>query len=143
MLTDADIAAAPDTAPEVGDVSGGGGTMIYTSGTTGKPKGAVRFGSGATEHLAALLNLLRYRPDDIYITSGPLYHSGPGAFLGAGLLYGQTVIVQRKFDAEDWLRLVDKYRASTTFSAPGAGADDLRAAQGGQGPLRPLQPCAS
>ena len=92
--------------------------MIYTSGTTGKPKGAVRYGSGATEHLAALLNLLRYRPDDTYITSGPLYHSGPSAFLGAGLLYGQTLIVQRKFDAEDWLRLVDKYRASSTFSAP-------------------------
>jgi len=118
MLTDADIAAAPDTAPEVGDVSAGGGTMIYTSGTTGKPKGAVRYGSGATEHLAALLNLLRYRPDDTYITSGPLYHSGPSAFLGAGLLYGQTLVVQRKFDAEDWLRLVDKYRASSTFSAP-------------------------
>ncbi len=118
MLTDADIAAAPDSPPDVGDVSGGGGTMIYTSGTTGKPKGAVRYGTGATEHLVALLNLLRYRPEDTYITSGPLYHSGPGAFLGAGLLYGQTVIVQRKFDAEDWLRLVDKYRASSTFSAP-------------------------
>ncbi len=113
-----DIAAEPDTAPDVGDVSAGSGTMIYTSGTTGKPKGAVRFGSGATEHLLALLNLLRYRPEDTYITSGPLYHSGPSAFMGAGLLYGQTVIVQRKFDAEDWLRLVDKYRASATFSAP-------------------------
>src|ERR1700733_8461055 len=118
MLSDADIAAAPDTAPDIGDVSAGGGTMIYTSGTTGKPKGAVRYGSGATEHLLALLNLLRYRPEDTYITSGPLYHSGPSAFLGAGLLYGQTLIVQRKFDAEDWLRLVDKYRASSTFSAP-------------------------
>ncbi len=118
MLTDADIAAAPDSAPDVGEAAGGGGTMIYTSGTTGKPKGAVRYGSGASEQLVALLNLLRYRPDDTYITSGPLYHSGPSAFLGAGLLYGQTLIVQRKFDAEDWLRLVDKYRASVTFSAP-------------------------
>jgi fatty-acyl-CoA synthase/long-chain acyl-CoA synthetase len=34
------------------------------------------------------------------------------------MLYGQTVIVQRKFDAEDWLRLVDTYKASSTFSAP-------------------------
>ena len=38
--------------------------------------------------------------------------------MGAGLLFGQTIIVQRKFDAEDWLRLVDKYKASSTFSAP-------------------------
>jgi acyl-CoA synthetase (AMP-forming)/AMP-acid ligase II len=118
MLTDADIAAAPAGAPDVGDMAGTGGTMIYTSGTTGKPKGAVRAGPPNPEVLGALLNLIGYRPDDIYITSGPLYHSGPSAFMGAGLLYGQTIIVQRKFDAEDWLRLVDKYQASSTFSAP-------------------------
>jgi fatty-acyl-CoA synthase/long-chain acyl-CoA synthetase len=66
----------------------------------------------------ALITLLGYRPDDIYITSGPLYHSGPGAFMGIGLLFGQTIIVQRKFEAEDWLRLVEKYKATSTFSAP-------------------------
>src|SRR5215469_2048485 len=118
MLTDADIAAASAGAPDVGDAAGTGGTMIYTSGTTGKPKGAVRAGGPDPELLGALLNLFGYRPDDIYITSGPLYHSGPSAFMSAGLLYGQTIIVQRKFDAEDWLRLVDKYKASSTFSAP-------------------------
>jgi acyl-CoA synthetase (AMP-forming)/AMP-acid ligase II len=118
MLTDADIAAAPAGAPDVGDAAGAGGTMIYTSGTTGKPKGAVRDGAPDPELLGALLNLFRYRPDDIYITSGPLYHSGPSAFMGAGMLFGQTIVVQRKFDAEDWLRLVDKYKVTSTFSAP-------------------------
>jgi fatty-acyl-CoA synthase/long-chain acyl-CoA synthetase len=118
MLTDADIAAAPAGAPDVGDAAGSGGTIIYTSGTTGKPKGAVRAGPQDPEVLGALLNLFGYRPDDIYITSGPLYHSGPSAFMAAGLLFGQTIIVQRKFDAEDWLRLVDKYKVTSTFSAP-------------------------
>jgi long-chain acyl-CoA synthetase len=115
MLTDADIAAAPASAPEA---RAPGGSMIYTSGTTGKPKGAFRSGGQDPAPLAALLNLFGYRADDVHITTGPLYHSGPSAFMGAGLLYGQTIIVQRKFDAEDWLRLVDKYRASSTFSAP-------------------------
>ena len=118
MLTDADIAAASADAPDVGDAAGTGGTMIYTSGTTGKPKGAVRAGPPDPEVLGALLNLFGYRPDDIYITSGPLYHSGPSAFMGAGLLFGQTILVQRRFDAEDWLRLVDKYHVTSTFSAP-------------------------
>jgi fatty-acyl-CoA synthase/long-chain acyl-CoA synthetase len=118
MLTDADIAAASAGAPDVGDAAGSGGTIIYTSGTTGKPKGAFRAGPQDPEVLGALLNLFRYRPDDIYITSGPLYHSGPSAFMSAGLLFGQTILVQRKFDAEDWLRLVDKYQATSTFSAP-------------------------
>jgi fatty-acyl-CoA synthase/long-chain acyl-CoA synthetase len=118
MLTGADIAAAPSTAPAGAGSGAGGGSMIYTSGTTGKPKGAFRSGGQDQETLGALLNLFGYRPDDVHITTGPLYHSGPGSFLGAGLLYGQTVIVQRRFEAEDWLRLVDKYQASSTFSAP-------------------------
>ncbi len=118
MLTDADIAAAPASAPDVVDAAGAGGSMIYTSGTTGKPKGALRSGASPSETIGALLNLLGYRPGDVYITSGPLYHSGPSAFLVAGLLYGQTVIVQRRFNAEDWLRLVDKYQVTSTFSAP-------------------------
>jgi acyl-CoA synthetase (AMP-forming)/AMP-acid ligase II len=115
LLTDADIAAASDIPPAAVDP---GGSMIYTSGTTGKPKGAFRAGPQDPEVLGALLNQFGFRPDDIYLTSGPLYHSGPSAFMGAGMLYGQTIIVQRKFDAEDWLRLVDKYKVSSTFSAP-------------------------
>jgi len=114
-LTDADIAAASPAAPPEVDP---GGSMIYTSGTTGKPKGAFRAGPQDPEILGALLSQFGYRPDDIYIISGPLYHSGPSAFMGAGMLYGQTILVQRKFDAEDWLRLVSTYRASSTFSAP-------------------------
>jgi acyl-CoA synthetase (AMP-forming)/AMP-acid ligase II len=115
MLTDADIAAAPADAPGPAEP---GGSMIYTSGTTGKPKGAFRAGPQDPELLGALLSKFGFRPDDIYITSGPLYHSGPSAFLGAALLYGQTMLVQRRFDAQDWLRLVDKYKVSSTFSAP-------------------------
>src|SRR5437588_7273076 len=92
--------------------------MIYTSGTTGHPKGALRRGGGDPTHLAAMLQLVGYQPDDIYLTTGPLYHSGPGGFMGIAYAIGNTVVVQRKFDPEDWLRLVDKYKVTTTFSAP-------------------------
>src|SRR5215469_769269 len=118
MLSDADIAAAPADATDLGETQGTAGTMIYTSGTTGKPKGAVRTGAPDPEVVGALLNLFGYTPDDIYVTSGPLYHSGPGAFMAASQAFGQTIVVQRKFDAEDWLRLVDKYKVTSTFSAP-------------------------
>ncbi len=117
MLGEELIAAASDQPLAQGDDSTLSATMIYTSGTTGKPKGAVRYGADV-ETTGALLNLFGYRPDDIYLTSGPLYHSGPGAFMSASVLFGQTIVVQRKFDAEDWLRLVDTYQVSSTFSAP-------------------------
>jgi fatty-acyl-CoA synthase/long-chain acyl-CoA synthetase len=31
---------------------------------------------------------------------------------------GNTVVIQRRFDPEDWLRLLARYRVTTTFSAP-------------------------
>ncbi len=116
---DALIAVAPRTAPpEPPAEDADGATMIYTSGTTGKPKGAFRRRATEPTQMLAMLQHIGYRADDTYITTGPLYHSGPGGFMGIAISMGQTIIVQRKFDAEDWLRLVDTYRCSSTFSAP-------------------------
>jgi fatty-acyl-CoA synthase/long-chain acyl-CoA synthetase len=112
------MAAATPSPPPVPDGTQPGATMIYTSGTTGKPKGALRQGIADPSAGAALVQLIGYVPDDVYLTTGPLYHSGPGGFMGVAQLLGQTVVVQRKFNPEDWLRLVEKYRVTSTFSAP-------------------------
>jgi acyl-CoA synthetase (AMP-forming)/AMP-acid ligase II len=94
-------------------------TMIYTSGTTGKPKGAVRSATRLDPTAAAgLLQLIGYVPDDIYLTTGPLYHSGPGGFAAVAQAIGNTVVVQHKFDPEDWLRLLQTYQVTTSFTAP-------------------------
>jgi acyl-CoA synthetase (AMP-forming)/AMP-acid ligase II len=93
-------------------------TMIYTSGTTGKPKGAWRRRSADPEQTRKMLEVFGYTPDDVYLTTGPIYHSGPGGFMSLAHGLGNTVIVQRKFDPEDWLRLVDEYQVTSTFSAP-------------------------
>jgi fatty-acyl-CoA synthase/long-chain acyl-CoA synthetase len=117
MLGDDLVASASAEPPESPSDEVAGTTMIYTSGTTGKPKGAVRRTRDQAT-AGALLTLFGYAPDDIYLTSGPIYHSGPGSFMMGSLIFGQTIVVQRKFDAEDWLRLVDKYKVTSTFSAP-------------------------
>ena len=93
-------------------------TMIYTSGTTGKPKGAVRSSLGNAQQSAALWAEIGYVERDVYITTGPLYHSGPSGFLATAHRQGQTAVLQHKFDEEDWLRLVETYRVTTTFAAP-------------------------
>jgi acyl-CoA synthetase (AMP-forming)/AMP-acid ligase II len=115
MLGDDLVARASARPPAV--ETEGTATMIYTSGTTGQPKGAFRRTTDLSTAVA-LIGLIGYTPDDIYLTSGPLYHSGPLAFMSAGLTLGQTIIVQRKFEPGDWLRLVDRYRVTSTFSAP-------------------------
>jgi acyl-CoA synthetase (AMP-forming)/AMP-acid ligase II len=112
------VSASTEPVPEVPADAAVGATMIYTSGTTGKPKGALRRGAGDPQQSAAMIEFIGYRPDDVYITTGPLYHSGPGGFMGIAMALGQTVVLQRKFDPEDWLRLLQTYRATSTFSAP-------------------------
>jgi long-chain acyl-CoA synthetase len=117
---DALAAAASPAEPQIPEATEAGATMIYTSGTTGKPKGALRRagGAGAAEQAAALLAHIGYTMDDVYMPTGPLYHSGPGGFMGIAQMLGQTVVLQRKFNAEDWLRLVQTYGVTSTFSAP-------------------------
>jgi len=112
-----EVVAQASAEPPVMETEETSATMIYTSGTTGKPKGAYRKLTDQSTAVA-LLGFIGYTPDDIYLTSGPLYHSGPLAFMSAGLLLGQTIIVQRKFEPADWLRLVDTYKVTSTFSAP-------------------------
>ena len=112
-----EVVAQASAEPPVTETEETSATMIYTSGTTGKPKGAYRKLTDQSTAVA-LLGFIGYTPDDIYLTSGPLYHSGPLAFMSAGLLLGQTIIVQRKFEPADWLRLVDTYKVTSTFSAP-------------------------
>ena len=110
--------AASAAPPVIVAAEDAGATMIYTSGTTGNPKGALRSQAGSPEQTRALLAHIGYVPEDVYLTTGPLYHSGPGGFMGIAHALGNTVVLQHKFDAEDWLRLVDRYEVTTTFSAP-------------------------
>ena len=95
---------------------GMGASMIYTSGTTGKPKGALRTQTdlGVVAALIGELGIGR----EVHITTGPLYHSGPGAFAALSQLLGGSVVILEKFDPNRWLELVDEHRCTFTFTAP-------------------------
>jgi acyl-CoA synthetase (AMP-forming)/AMP-acid ligase II len=96
----------------------GGGSMVYTAGTTGKPKGALRRvidPAGVLPRLAALDCL---DPAHVHLVAGPLYHSAPGGFALYAHMVGSTVVVMRRFDAEDALRHIERRRCTTTFMAP-------------------------
>ena len=110
-------ALSPQTPPDSGVAGTIEQTMIYTSGTTGRPKGAVREGrdDGVTEQMLKVFGSVA---EDVYLTTGPIYHSGPGGFLNICQALGNTVVLQYKFDAQHWLRLVDNYRVTCTFAAP-------------------------
>ena len=95
--------------------------MIYTSGTTGNPKGVRRNAptpeqQAAGERMRAMIYGLK--PGARAILPGPLYHSAPNSFgIRAGKLGGALVLMPR-FEAEEFLELIERYRIDTIFVVP-------------------------
>jgi fatty-acyl-CoA synthase/long-chain acyl-CoA synthetase len=115
---EAAAAAASDDEPvREGSDPTAGTTMIYTSGTTGKPKGTVRRTTPPSGG-SSMAGLVGWVPGDVYLSTGPLYHSAPLGFMLVVQALGGSVVVQRHFDPEEWLRLVETHRVTTSFSAP-------------------------
>ena len=95
--------------------------MHYTSGTTGRGKGVyaghlgVNGGRAVAEEERAIWD---FRPDDVHLVCGPLYHSGPHRFALNTLLYGGSVMLLDGFDAGAALSAIVEHRVTTTFAVP-------------------------
>jgi acyl-CoA synthetase (AMP-forming)/AMP-acid ligase II len=107
-----------DEEPSAPNASEAGAQMLYTSGTTGKPKGALRTTTNREVVFALLGELGLQLGNEVHITTGPMYHSGPLAFVSLNHTLGAPIVVLRKFDPVAWLAAVKLHGATNTFSAP-------------------------
>jgi acyl-CoA synthetase (AMP-forming)/AMP-acid ligase II len=103
----------PDTPSEIT-----GPTMIYTAGTTGNPKGALRRDGADPAVVMEWIQWFGINPADVHLLAGPGYHSAPAAFSGLHTIVGATVVIERTFDPELSLRLIEEHKVTTTFMAP-------------------------
>ena len=96
--------------------------VIYTSGTTGRPKGVVHGALADPEVLRAtqegLVALWGYRPGDVHVVAGPLYHAGPQGYAALTLYAGGTVELLGAWDASEFLRVVEERSGTTSFLTP-------------------------
>ncbi|NCU10677.1 MAG: acyl-CoA synthetase [Sphingomonadaceae bacterium] len=97
--------------------------MVYSSGTTGRPKGIrLPLPQGAVTDLHQLAAQIEGRyglgPQDTYLSPAPLYHTAPLAYTTAAHRLGATVVLMPKFDPEEWLRAVERYRVTMTQMVP-------------------------
>ena len=88
--------------------------MLYSSGTTGQPKGIERPLSGkqiddpsAATMATMLRTLLGMDEHSVYLCPAPLYHSAGLSWSSGTHELGGTVVVMEKFDAEQFLALVE------------------------------------
>jgi long-chain acyl-CoA synthetase len=90
----------------------------YTSGTTGAPKAALvshRAFVGGFLYKALAYGL---SDRDITLNPGPYWHSAPRDFTALAVYLGGTAIVPLRFDAEQYLDLLEKYRVTNSFVVP-------------------------
>jgi long-chain acyl-CoA synthetase len=99
------------------------GSMIYTSGTTGRPKG-VRREAPTPEQLAARMDTigmamgLKRGDEPRTVVTGPMYHSAPNAYGWLALQLGGSVVLQPRFDPEELLAMIEKYKITHMHMVP-------------------------
>jgi long-chain acyl-CoA synthetase len=104
-------------------------TILYTSGTTGRPKGALASNRATMANLmnmafaAARAQLLSGRPvqpagQNATVTAAPLFHIGGVASIVGGAMGGSKLVLMRKWDVAELLRLAERERATGLGGVP-------------------------
>ncbi|MCB1997282.1 MAG: acyl--CoA ligase, partial [Rhodoferax sp.] len=91
--------------------------IIYSSGTTGTPKGivqphAMRWGQVRRAATAG------YGPDAVTLIATPLYSNTTLVVVVPSLAHGGHVVLMPKFEAEAYLSLAERHRATHTMLVP-------------------------
>lgn len=92
--------------------------IAYTSGTTGRPKGVVI--SHRSRSLTFLCSALEWGlgPGRRSIAVAPLYHGAGFAFGYAPPYTGGSVVMLRRWDPVELLRLIERHRVQSCFLVP-------------------------
>ncbi|WP_181781980.1 acyl-CoA synthetase [Pseudonocardia pini] len=101
-----------------------GADMLYSSGTTGRPKGILpplpeeQVDEPGDRQVASTQRVWGAGPEDVYLSPAPLYHAAPLRTCTAVQALGGTVVVMRRFDAEEALALIERYRVTYSQWVP-------------------------
>ena len=91
--------------------------VLFTSGTTGTPKAVPLPQSLVLSRVEAYAPKVDPAPA-VSLMCVPFVHIGGMLGLMVALARGSTTVVQTRFDAGEWLALVERYRVNTSFIVP-------------------------
>ncbi|MGV9543614.1 acyl-CoA synthetase [Nocardia beijingensis] len=118
---EATAAASPEPLPD----QPRGADMLYSSGTTGRPKGIKQplpdrqVGDAPGDTYTAIFGpLYGFDTETVYLSPAPLYHAAPLRFGGVVHALGGTLVIMEKFDAEQALAAIERYRVTHSQWVP-------------------------
>ncbi|HEX7857809.1 MAG TPA: acyl-CoA synthetase [Sphingobium sp.] len=92
-----------------------GAMMLYSSGSTGRPKGvkpALPTGGILTQpmNVPIMEQIFGAREGWTFLSPAPLYHAAPLSYSMVAQRIGCSVVVMERFDEEEVLRAIERYR---------------------------------
>ncbi len=93
--------------------------LPYSSGTTGLPKGVMLTHYNLIANMRQMDGLEYFSQDDTLLCVLPLFHIyGLVVVLNMGLHLGATIVMMPRFDLEQFLGLIQKYRVTLSHIVP-------------------------
>jgi bile acid-coenzyme A ligase len=95
------------------------GRAIASGGSTGRPKIIVdprSWGMRPGENYFGFSS--GYRPGQVQLIAGPLYHNSPFGWMHTGIFDDQQIVIMERFDAAHVVDLIERYRVNFMFLSP-------------------------
>ncbi len=92
--------------------------LIYTSGTTAKPKGAIKSEGAVLWFALQIAYNYNVTRNKIWMCPTPQYHLGSEMQTHMMIYVGGTIVIPRKFEPEQCLKDLEKYKVNGMFLTP-------------------------
>ncbi len=92
--------------------------LMYTAGTTGFPKGVMLSHTSFSSYMLENVTPADPESDESNILTVPLYHVAGIQAMMAAIYGGRTLVMERQFEPEEWMTLVETEKANRAMMVP-------------------------